>query len=149
MLLAPAAGCLGRPALSVRLRLGHSIREGVDRPLHPCAQPGCPALTRDARCPDHAQLHTAQYDQSRGSPASRGYDYQWELLRLHYLATHPSCEARNSHTGEPCGSSKSLRVHHRRPLRQGGARLDYRNLVTLCERHHRMMHGQLNHIHGG
>ena len=45
------------------------------KPLSVCSQPGCPALTRDARCPQHQPTDT------RPSAAKRGYDRRHRARR--------------------------------------------------------------------
>jgi 5-methylcytosine-specific restriction enzyme A len=57
-------------------------------PARPCAQPGCPHLTRRGRrCPEHARA----YERARGSAAARGYDARWQASSAAYLAEHPWC----------------------------------------------------------
>ncbi|GMA52056.1 restriction endonuclease [Alicyclobacillus contaminans] len=60
------------------------------RPLKPCAEPGCSALTRERYCDDHKQRVT-EYDRHRGNSAQRGYDSRWRKARLAYLRAHPLC----------------------------------------------------------
>lgn len=42
-----------------------------------CAQPGCPTITTQRRCPTHA----TQYERDRGTPAERGYGTDHKRLR--------------------------------------------------------------------
>lgn len=62
------------------------------RPLHPCAVPGCPATLRvGSRCPEHrAQRHRA-IDERRGSSSARGYGATWQRVRRAVLAREPLC----------------------------------------------------------
>ncbi len=55
------------------------------RPLRPCNQNGCAAVTRDRYCPAHARASGADYDRARGSAAARGYGRPWRKLRLFVL----------------------------------------------------------------
>jgi len=103
-------------------------------PKHPCATPGCPALVKPGqpRCPGHTRQHEQQDRARRGNSTARGYDEQWRQLRAEYARAHPWCEA--------CALD-GLRVavaivDHRQPIRRGGARLDPRNLESLCRSHH-------------
>jgi 5-methylcytosine-specific restriction protein A len=55
--------------------------------------------------------------------AQRGYDGTWQKLRKSKLATDPFCAK--------CGTSAN-QVDHIKPINDGGARLDPRNLQSLC-----------------
>lgn len=55
----------------------------------PCNKPGCPELTHDRYCPEHAKERL--YDNRRGSAADRGYDARWRKYREIYLKLHPLC----------------------------------------------------------
>lgn len=59
----------------------------------------------------------------RPSARQRGYDGKWERIRRAYLAHNPLCAF--------CGALATL-VDHIKPLSQGGARLDVRNLRSCC-----------------
>ena len=54
----------------------------------PCHSPGCAEITTETYCPAHAK----QYEQQRGTPTERGYDYRWQVFRKHWLANNPLCE---------------------------------------------------------
>jgi 5-methylcytosine-specific restriction enzyme A len=107
------------------------------RALQPCARPGCSALVAEGtRCPSHQAAHEAAtagqrlaYDAQRGSAAERGYDGAWRRVRTAYLAAHPWCEIPG------CGRG-AVDVDHVHELRDGGSRLDPRNLRALCRSHH-------------
>jgi len=131
-------------------------------PLRPCSRPGCPRLTRGRYCDQHAapslhpcgavgctamipagerlcQEHRGHRERERGSAASRGYDRDWQAVRLEYLHAHPLCE-----DCEAAGLVvPAALVHHVAPLRSGGARLDAGNMRALCERCHARTHGRL------
>lgn len=92
----------------------------MHKPLKPCPEPGCPNLmattaSRSARCPEHTTK----------SP----YDRTWAKVRERKLRTNPRCER--------CRVAPAREVDHIVPLRAGGARLDPRNLRSLCVDCHR------------
>lgn len=45
-----------------------------------CAEPGCPTLTTNRRCP----THTRQVDKARGTRQQRGYTKHHDALRAHW-----------------------------------------------------------------
>lgn len=95
------------------------------RPPRPCNYPGCPSLTRDRYCPQHAAAHQQAERQrlaARPSAAQRGYGRAWQRARGEWLAAHPACQR--------CGQVGS-EVHHIRRLDDGGTH-DPSNLMTLC-----------------
>jgi len=103
-------------------------------PKHPCAHAGCAALVEPgrARCPTHERQRQQHDRHVRGSAAARGYNVAWQQVRADYARAHPWCEE--------C-LLEGLRVavaivDHRQPIRRGGARLDPRNLESLCRSHH-------------
>lgn len=57
------------------------------KPKKPCAHPGCPALTENRYCDEHAKF----YANERGSATERGYDSRWRKARLRFLKVHPFC----------------------------------------------------------
>ncbi|QHI99350.1 HNH endonuclease [Xylophilus rhododendri] len=59
----------------------------------PCTYPGCGRLVRDgsSRCESHRRFEQRQFDQQRGSAASRGYDSAWQRAREGFLRAHPLC----------------------------------------------------------
>lgn len=62
-------------------------------------------------------------DAGRPSAGARGYDATWRALRADVLRRHPRCA---------CGS-KATEVDHLVAIRDGGARLDPKNLRTMCK----------------
>lgn len=75
----------------------------------------------------------ASRDQRRGNTTARGYDQDWENARRIYLHAHPLCEG--------CAAAgfydrPAREVHHKRALRDGGARLDPANFRALCKSCH-------------
>jgi len=115
----------------------------ADRPWKQCCKPGCFELTRGRYCVKHQaefeekQLaRRQQYDKDRGreSASKRGYDRAWRIVKMKHLRRHPLCNR--------CGSHKELEVHHIIPIEEGGARLDMKNLETLCKPCHDKHHGR-------
>jgi 5-methylcytosine-specific restriction enzyme A len=101
----------------------------MPRALRVCAHPGCPEIAVvGSYCPAHSVTSKREYVDNRPSPSRRGYDRAWEKLRDRYLREHPVCEV--------CGSDDHVQVDHIIPISQGGARLDWDNLQTLCRSHH-------------
>lgn len=45
-----------------------------------CAEPGCPAIQREARC----KAHRSQYERQRGTRRARGYDAAHVQMRAGY-----------------------------------------------------------------
>lgn len=58
----------------------------------------------------------------------RGYDADWHKLRNWYIARHPLC----AHCDTRGITAPADMVDHIQPLSTGGARLDQRNLQSLC-----------------
>jgi 5-methylcytosine-specific restriction protein A len=114
------------------------------RAMRFCAWPGCDELTAGRYCIEHQMQHEekqdeerAKYNRARGSAASQGYGSDWRKVRLSYLREHPLCER-----CEERGKIKAAEmVHHKVPIKQGGARLDKRNLMALCDACHEVIEG--------
>lgn len=110
-----------------------------------CNHPGCSELTTQRYCPKHEAEHKteskkkeAAYDRTRLTSRQRGYDSQWEKVRKAYLAKHPLCEA--------CEAEgrvmPAVLVHHKKPIADGGDRLNEDNLMSLCTTCHERIHGK-------
>ena len=92
-----------------------------------CNQPGCNQIVTDSNwCKEHEP--DKQHDDRRGSAASRGYDSTWEACRAAYMAKYPLC-GRCQRQGRVRSADM---VHHIISIRDGGARLDYSNLLSVC-----------------
>ena len=111
-----------------------------------CAWHGCSELVSSERfCNTHKPMHeqkekekNQRYNQERGSAASQGYDNQWRKVRLAYLRLHPLCEmCEKEGKIVPAGL-----VHHIKEIKDGGARLDFSNLMALCDECHEKIHGK-------
>ena len=61
----------------------------------------------------------------------RGYDPAWNKVKNAYLARHPYCE----NCYEPAEE-----VHHKVPIKEGGDRLSFSNLLAVCRICHRRIH---------
>lgn len=118
-----------------------------DRLLTPCKHCGCPNLTRNKSgyCDDHQGEYEQRkaeadrrYNKSRGSAASQGYDYDWQQVRARYLRLHPLCEI----CQEQGKTIIATLVHHKTPIQDGGARLDFSNMQALCNNCHEAIHGK-------
>jgi len=86
----------------------------------------CGELTEATRCPDCQTSNRARIEQTRGTPAARGYTEAWRRKSLRLIAANPYCVI--------CGSDDDLTVDHKVPKIQGGTDRDD-NLEVLC-RHH-------------
>lgn len=92
-----------------------------------CKQPGCSVIVTDGNwCADHQPQR--RLDDRRGSAASRGYDRRWQTVRAAYMAQYPlcgRCQARGL-------VKQADMVHHIIAIADGGDRLTYSNLLSLC-----------------
>lgn len=69
-----------------------------------------------------------ELDKQRGDAKQRGYNKQWAALRQRFITTHPTCQ---------CGQQATI-VDHIIPITEGGKRLDWNNLQSLCTKCHAM-----------
>ena len=97
------------------------------RPLHPCAEPGCPALSQGPRCPAHrlVRRQVSPQPSARPSPSLRTYDAEWREIRKQVLEEEPVCQT-------PGCTALSTEVDHLIPWRMGGTRAR-ENLVARCK----------------
>lgn len=103
------------------------------RSKRPCRYPGCVELVRDGSyCEKHQKQTDAQYDQRRGSAASRGYGARWRKLRKMFLASHPLCGDPFGHHAEENRLVPATEVDHIKPKQQGGTDR-WENLQALCK----------------
>lgn len=120
----------------------------AERPLRPCAIPGCPELVRgDPYCRYHQYKNQEQkaerhryYDQhQRDQRAAEFYNSSaWQKLRRYVLA-------RDHHLCQECLGEKRITpadvVHHLVPISEDwGRRLDSGNCVSLCASCHNRIH---------
>src|SRR6185369_16868932 len=87
---------------------------------HPCPTAGCSNLVAFGRCGLHGGAQNG-----RTSAAKRGYDRDWQRVRLFVLRRDPICQI--------CFREPSTEVDHRVPFTKGGARLDPANLRGACK----------------
>ena len=95
---------------------------------------GCPKkAVRGGRCADHARQEQKQYDDRRGSAASRGYGYRWSTyVRPMVLRRDPLCY-------DPFGigcKAASTDAEHVIPKAAGGADTVEVNLLGCCQECH-------------
>lgn len=99
------------------------------KPPHPCAHPGCPKLTLERFCIEHAKAEARRYNRYDRDPASKKrYGHQWQKVRARFLAANPLC-AECLARGITTPASE---VHHILPLSRGGTH-DEDNLMALCK----------------
>lgn len=103
----------------------------------PCAAPGCPAVVRgSAYCAEHQRKKRVGGDAAaarprRLSPSRRGYDSNWQRLRLMVLAERPLC-VECERWGRVAAATE---VDHIVPLSEGGTN-ERENLQPLCHECH-------------
>lgn len=105
-------------------------------PKKPCRYPGCPRLTDDLYCAEHAPLARRQYDKYERAPdVNKKYGRAWKRIRDRYAMAHPLCEK--------CLEEGRLtlmeEVHHILPVSRGGSH-DSSNLMSLCRSCHNRIH---------
>jgi 5-methylcytosine-specific restriction protein A len=108
------------------------------KPPHPCARPGCAALTRGRYCEKHEKEEAARYEKQERNPRhGEFYGNNWRRVRAIYLAAHPVCEV--------CESEGRLTpatlVHHKKPIAEGGSNRES-NLMAICLPCHSRLHGR-------
>lgn len=94
------------------------------RPLRPCSEPGCTALTSSGTCTTHKRKRRRRYDDARGSASARGYGARHREWREAVLKRDPICRM--------CGAERSKHADHIVPVKRGGARFDLSNGQGLC-----------------
>ena len=99
------------------------------KPKRPCKHPGCPRLTNDRYCDQHANLHIGD----RANAFERGYSSRWQKVRKQFLAKHPLCVA-----CQRAGKLTSATVvDHVKPHRGDPALFwDENNWQPLCKKCH-------------
>lgn len=102
------------------------------RPKRPCSYPGCPKLTDDRFCEEHAKQEAIRYERYDRDPRSKQhYGRTWRKIRARFIAAHPLCEVcKNEGRLTPAAE-----VHHIKPLSQGGTHATH-NLMALCKSCH-------------
>jgi 5-methylcytosine-specific restriction protein A len=92
------------------------------------------ALKPTTRSTGREKQARREYDQRRGTPEERGYDWQWRQFSKRYRDENPLCVwCLNKGIVEP-----STEVHHLEKLRDNEERkYDLENLAALCEACHK------------
>lgn len=109
------------------------------KPKKPCAFSGCPKLTLDVYCKEHASLRQKQYDRYNRAPNhDKKYGNNWKRIRGQYVKKYPLCE-RCLKEGRITPVEE---VHHIVPLSCGGTN-QFSNLISLCQSCHTMIHYEL------
>lgn len=106
------------------------------KPKKPCAYPGCPRLTHDRYCEEHAKLEARSYERFQRNPeTTKRYGAAWRKIRGKYINEHPFCEiCRREGRITPAQI-----VHHITPLNEGGTHA-VDNLMSLCSSCHSKLH---------
>ena len=115
-------------------------------PKKPCRYPGCPRLTENTYCEEHAALARREYDRYERAPdVHRKYGRAWKRIRDRYAREHPYCE-RCFKEGRMTPMEE---VHHILPVSRGGTH-DPQNLMSLCRSCHNKIHIEMGdrHTHG-
>ncbi|MBF0406460.1 MAG: HNH endonuclease [Candidatus Riflebacteria bacterium] len=91
-------------------------------------------MTESNWCKEHEPQ--ARHDRYRGTANQRGYDKSWDNVRNAYLSQYPLCKL--------CHDKGIIKaadmVHHIVSIREGGSRLSYDNLMSLCWACHGRVH---------
>ena len=98
------------------------------RSLHPCSRPGCPKLTRERFCPEHAREATTESERARETAVQRGYDHRWSKIRIMKLNRDPLCERCLTMGREV----PAILVHHRDRNPKNNAAENHESLCTAC-----------------
>jgi 5-methylcytosine-specific restriction protein A len=108
------------------------------KPIKPCAQHGCPTLTKERYCPNHAKAEARHYNRyGRDRETGKRYGRPWKQIRAAFLSANPLCVM--------CGRDGRLTpaklAHHKVKLSDGGSN-DWSNLVALCSECHSRLHAR-------
>ena len=109
--------------------------------MRPCNHPGCNQLTNNTYCDIHTKAKRQEQESRRESSSKRGYDFLWKKVRNKYISTHPLCERCESNNI----TTLATLVHHIKRIRDGGDRLRYDNLMSLCVKCHDIIHNEQGH----
>lgn len=99
------------------------------KPATPCSYPGCPRLTHNRYCAEHAKIAERNYRKYERDPQiDKRYGREWRRIRARYVTEHPLCEQRQ----KDGRLTPTQEVHHILPLSKGGTH-DFENLMALCK----------------
>lgn len=109
------------------------------KPKRPCGYPRCPALTVDRYCDKHRKQEHQAYKQQRTDKDEQAFynSTPWRKVRAMKLRQDPLCEE--------CGKQGRIKeaalVHHLQEIKDGGERLAFDNLQSVCTACHNKLHG--------
>ncbi len=106
-------------------------------PAKPCTYPGCRNFSLNGgRCEDHRKKERADYDwrRDRFSPERKViHSNTWRKIRIIKLNSNPLCEECLKTNKE----TPATLVHHKDKNEFNN---DYDNLLSVCNRHHEILH---------
>lgn len=108
------------------------------KPKQPCAYPSCPELTDGRYCEKHRQQIAREYNTyTRDEDTKAFYNSRaWRRLAGLQLKREPLC-ADCLRAG---GITPAEIADHIQPIREGGARLNFNNIQSLCRACHNRKH---------
>lgn len=99
-----------------------------------CLYPNCNNIVDKGYCKEHSKYNVM--NENRPSAHRRGYSRKWNKVRMVKLKQNPLCEM-----CEDKGLiTPAVLVHHIVPISEGGAVLEYDNLMSLCTKCHGEVH---------
>jgi len=101
----------------------------------PCAVNGCPNLTRERFCTEHARREMKDYNKKRNPETNKTYNGSWRKISKSYLTRYPLCE-RCKERGK---FTPADIVHHIIKITDGGTHAAD-NLMSLCRSCHSSEH---------
>lgn len=107
-----------------------------NKPFHPCNKSGCSRLTKGRFCEEHERLAKKKSDEQRGSASERGYDDQWHKVSRMHLSEFPLCQECEKYNK----ITAAVLTHHIKRIVEGGNRLAWDNLESLCVDCHDEIH---------
>ena len=106
------------------------------KPKKPCAHSGCPKLTTNRYCEEHARQEAVYYNRYERDPdSSKRYGRSWAKIRAAFLMANPLCEV----CRDEGRLTPAALAHHKQKLTDGGTN-DWNNLQALCQACHSRHH---------
>ncbi len=106
------------------------------KPKRPCNYSGCKEITNERYCPKHDHLVKQKQDEERGSASERGYNHGWHKVSEMHLREFPLC-AECERQGK---TTAATMTHHIKRIVDGGDKLAWDNLESLCVECHDVKH---------
>lgn len=106
------------------------------KPKKPCPYSGCPNLTDGGKCEEHRRKIEREYEKERGSASERGYDATWHKVSEMHLNEFPLC----AECEKQSRATAATMTHHIKRIVDGGDKLAWDNLESLCEACHNEKH---------